>query len=169
MKVVTDSVCEEKNFEAIYSLQSEPLFRFMYYKFADRDKAADHVQESFVKLWNNCAKVSYEKAKSYLFTVANNSFLNEMAHLKVKQNFLQLNHKHYTNQDPEFLLEEKDFAKKLEKAIEGLNEKQRTVFLLHRIEQKKYSEIAEILDLSIKAVEKRMGQALKELRKSIKI
>ena len=48
-----------------------------------------------------------------------------------------------------------------------MSETQRTTFLLSRIEGKKYREIAEILSISIKTVEKRMSQALASLRKEI--
>ena len=46
-------------------------------------------------------------------------------------------------------------------------EKQRIVFLMSRMEELTYKEIAERLDLSVKAVEKRMSIALGELRKII--
>jgi len=72
-----------------------------------------------------------------------------------------------TNESPEFLLEEKEFMARLEKVIADLPEKQREVFLLSRIDKKKYSEISEILDISVKAVEKRMSQALITLREQI--
>jgi RNA polymerase sigma-70 factor (ECF subfamily) len=74
-----------------------------------------------------------------------------------------------TNENPEFILEEKQFGNKLLKAIENLNETQRVAFLMHRIDGKKYSEIAEELNIGIKAVEKRIHLALLELRKEIKI
>ena len=66
-----------------------------------------------------------------------------------------------------FLLEEKEFMQKLENAIASLSEKQREVFLLNRIDKKTYTEIAVFLDISKKAVEKRMHNALKVLRKEI--
>ena len=56
---------------------------------------------------------------------------------------------------------------KLENTISALPEKQREVFLLNRIEKKKYKEIALHLDISVKAVEKRMHQALLVMRKEI--
>jgi len=56
----------------------------------------------------------------------------------------------------------------LEKAINDLPEKQRTVFLMNRFENHSYTEIASLLDLSVKAVEKRMHLALVSLRKVIK-
>ena len=71
------------------------------------------------------------------------------------------------SQSPEYLMEEEQFKVKLQKAIADLSEAQRTAFLLHRIDGKKYHEIAEILGISVKAVEKRLHGALQELRKKI--
>ncbi len=161
------SVCEQKNYESIFNSHSETLRNFIYYKCGDLDQAEDIVQEAFIKLWNNCAKVIFEKAKSYLYTVAKNTFLNQVAHKKVV-----LQHQVHlvsdrTNETPEFLLEEQEFMEKLKRVIADLPEKQREVFLLSRIDKKKYSEISELLGLSVKAVEKRMSLALVTLRKKI--
>ena len=57
---------------------------------------------------------------------------------------------------------------KLQKAISNLSEAQRTAFLLNRIEGKKHREIADMLNISTKAVEKRIYGALKKLREDIK-
>jgi RNA polymerase sigma-70 factor (ECF subfamily) len=64
-------------------------------------------------------------------------------------------------------MEEDQFREKLERAITNLTEGQRTAFLLQRIEGKKYQEIAEILGISVKAVEKRIHGALVSLRAEI--
>ena len=61
----------------------------------------------------------------------------------------------------------KELLKNYELALERLPEKQRTVFLLSRMDGMKYFEIAESLGLSVKAVEKRMKNALEYLRKAI--
>jgi RNA polymerase sigma-70 factor (ECF subfamily) len=53
---------------------------------------------------------------------------------------------------------------KLHNAIENLSEAQRTAFLLNRIDGKKYAEIADMLGISVKAVEKRISGALVALR-----
>ncbi|MDO6801014.1 RNA polymerase sigma-70 factor [Wenyingzhuangia sp. 1_MG-2023] len=162
------SVCEAKTYEFIYKQYSRSLYRFMYFKCGDQDRAEDLVQEAFIKLWNNCAKVIFSKAKSYLYTIANNQFLNEVAHNKVKLNYQQSSAKdRNNNESPDFILEEQEFMVKLEKAIEELTPGEREVFLLNRIEDKKYREIAEMLNISVKAVEKRMHGALLKLRNSI--
>ena len=94
--------------------------------------------------------------------------MNEIAHQKVvlryEKNFTGLDR---TNESPEYILEEKQFQTKLLKAIADLNEKQRVAFLMHRIDGKKYSEIAVDLGISVKAVEKRIHLALLSLRKEI--
>ena len=72
-----------------------------------------------------------------------------------------------TNESPEFVLLEKEFMEKLETTIAELPLKQKEVFLMNRIEKKTYKDIAEALNISVKAVEKRMHTALVFLREKI--
>lgn len=164
------NTCDELIFSSFFKSQIKSLRNFLFYKFGNMQQAEDLAQEAFVKLWQNCSAVPLEKAKSYIYTIANNSSLNQIAHQKVvlryEKNFTGLDK---TNENPEYLLEEKQFQTKLLKAIEKLNEKQRTAFLMHRIDGKKYSEIALDLNISVKAVEKRIHLALLSLRKEIDI
>ncbi len=162
------NTCDEIVFSSFFKNHSKALRNFIFYKYGDKDQAEDLVQEAFIKLWQNCTTVPIEKAKSYIYTIANNSSLNVIAHqkvvLKYQKDFSGFDK---TNESPEFILEEKQFENKLLKAIENLNETQRVAFLMHRIDGKKYSEIAEELGIGIKAVEKRIHLALFELRKEI--
>lgn len=162
---MSDGVCEDHVFKQVFSEQSENLRNFMYYRCGDLERSDDFVQEAFMRLWNNCAKVPFEKAKSFLFTAANNLFLNEVKHEKVKLKFRQVKRVEASNESPEFLMEEKEFKARLEKAISDLPEGQRTVFLMNRIDKKTYKEIAATLGVSQKAVEKRMSKALAALKK----
>ena len=59
-----DSVCEEKVFETTFTQYAQILRNFIYYKCGDSARADDLVQEAFVTLWKNCAKVPFAKAKS---------------------------------------------------------------------------------------------------------
>lgn len=164
----TDNVCEEATFQKVFQEHSEELRNFLYYRCKQVPQAEDWVQESFVRLWRNCAKVPLEKAKGFLYTVANNLFLNEVKHQKVVQHFQQTqNVQKQEINTPQLLLEGEEFRERLEAAIASLSEGQRTVFLLNRVEQKTYKEIASLLDISIKTVEKRMHKALIALRKTI--
>lgn len=162
---MSKSICEEKTFKSVFVDHAEHLRNFMYYKTGNFDRSEDLMQEAFSKLWVECAKVSLEKAKSFLFTVANNLFLNEEKHKKVILKFEKSGHDNRRSESPQFLLEEAEFEERLHKAIEGLPEGQREVFLMSRMDEMTYREIAERLDVSVKAIEKRMGRALATLRK----
>jgi RNA polymerase sigma-70 factor (ECF subfamily) len=166
--ITCHNVCEETIFSSLFRNNVKTLRNYLFYKFGNEEQANDTAQEAFIKLWENCASVPFEKAKSYLFTVANNSSLNQIAHRKVVLNYAKnATQNYHTSENPEYLLEEKQFRRKLQNAIENLTEAQRTAFLLHRIDGKKYQEIAEILEISVKAVEKRIHGALVSLRTEI--
>jgi len=166
-KPISNNICNETSFNSIFNKYAKDLNNFLYYKFGDRLNPADKVQDAFIKLWQNCSKVTPDKAKSYLFTVANNLMLNEVAHQKVVLKYAKSQPKSYTNESPEFIMQEQEYMQKLQTAIAGLTEAQRTAFMLNRVEGKRFKEIALLLDISTKAVEKRIYGALKKLRKDI--
>ncbi|MGB5419728.1 RNA polymerase sigma factor [Algibacter sp.] len=167
-KQLHENICEEHLFSSIFKKHAKDLHNFLYYKFGDLLNPKDKVQEAFIKLWENCAKVSPEKAKSFVFTTANNLMLNEVAHQKVVLKHRQTKPKMSTNETPEFLMQEAEYAEKLQKALSNLTDAQREAFMLNRVEGKRFKEIAEIIGVSTKAVEKRIYGALVKLRKDIK-
>jgi len=160
-------ICKPQVFEDIFKLYAKDLKRFIFFKTKNLSETEDILQDTFIKLWDNCDNVNYYKVKSYLFTVANNIFLNIKKHEKVVRAHEKQTVKSNTNETPEFILLEKEFLVKIDNAIASLPETQREVFLLNRIEKKKYREIAEMLNISVKAVEKRMHFALKYMKEEI--
>ena len=161
------NICHSKTFESIYRTYAKDIRRFLFFKTQDLDKAEDLMQDVFIKLWDNCTKVDYDKVKPYIFSIANNMFLNVIKHEKVVKAHQKLHKKNITNESPEFIMLENEFMEKLETTIASLPDKQREVFLMNRIEKKKYKEIADQLNISTKAVEKRMHQALITMRREI--
>ena len=162
------NVCDEKVFHSIFNENFKSLQNYFYYKYGDFEKAKDMMQDSFVKLWNNCKDVPYTKAKGYVFTLARNAFLNELNRDKMKQKHHNtMNVSMFTIQSPDYIMEEKEFLEKINHTISSLPDKQREVFLMNRMDGKKYKEIAELLNISVKTVEKWMHDALIIIRKEI--
>lgn len=168
-EVKIGNICKEKVFNGIFKSYSKDLHDFLYYKYGASNNPQDTVQVAFEKLWKNCKNVLPEKAKSFLYTVANNEMLNCIARRKTVLNYRLEKPKDYTIESPEFLLEEKEYHHRLQKALEELSEEQRVTFLLNRIEGKKHQEIADMLGISRKAVEKRIYTALKILREKVEL
>lgn len=158
------SLCEEEVYNELFRKYYEPATKFVYYKCGNLQQAEDIVQNVFVKIWKLCATIIYSKAKSYIYSACNNSFLNEVAHKKVVLKHQKTIKENTNHESPDFLIEVDEFRVKLKQAISALNTKERDVFLLSRVEGKTYKEIAEITGLTVKAIERRMSKALKELR-----
>ncbi len=162
-------LCNEAVFKTVFDSYFKLLRNFLIYKFKDVERAEDTAQNAFVILWENCSILKPEQAKSFLYTTAIRLSLNLIKHDKIVTTFELTSKPSETHQEtPEFLLVEAELRKQLEKAIHDLPEKQRTVFLMNRLDNQSYTEIASVLDLSVKAVEKRMHLALLALRKVVK-
>lgn len=164
-KNVVKTSNKEERFRKIYNENFKTLKNYLYYTYGDHEKAKDIMQESFMQLWDNFDNVPCNKAKGYVFVVAKNKYLNNIKRQNLKRKHVNGFQKNLlTYQSPEYILEEKQFLDKINREISALPEKQRTVFLLNRIDGKTYNEIAEMLELSLKTVEVRMHKALVTIR-----
>jgi len=161
-------ICKEQVFKSVFDAYFKMLRNYLIFKFGSVEKAEDMAQNAFVVLWEHCKKVSPDKAKSFLFTTAIRLSINNLKRENLAINF-QNNSKQnpINNESPEFLMVEAEFETRLEQTLNLLPEKQRTVFLLNRLENLSYKEIAELEQVSVKAIEKRMQQALQIIRKEI--
>lgn len=159
------STQKEKIFNRVYQEWVQALYRYAYYQTKDKQSAEDLVQEAFTNYWHKMSTVDIGKEKSYLYKIIKNLWLNKVEHKKVVMRFETKSQRSSRVDSPEYLLEMKEFKSKINIAISQLPERQREVFLMNRIDGLKYREIADLLEISQKAVEKRMSQALMQLRK----
>ncbi len=165
---MNNSICDEKVYASIYNDYSQDLHNYLYYKYGDQFNITDKVQDAFIKLWDKCKEVTFEKAKGFVFMVAKNLVLNEIKHQKVVLKHQEVKPKDYTNENPEFLLEKEEFYQKYQRALAKLSEEQRVAFLLNKVEGKKHQEIADMLDITKKVAEYRIYTAFKIIKSEIK-
>lgn len=157
------NVCQEDIYKKLFSLHAEKLFRFLLLKFNNEDLARDAMQEAFIVLWENCKKVTLNNAKSYVFTVGRNKAIDVIRKEKL--------HLRITEEDKipiteELLDEDVDQLKKINLILSKMPQASKDVFLMNRINDMTYAEIAKELEISVKAVEKRMSIALKIIREN---
>lgn len=157
-------VCHKTIFERLYQKYAQELSDIMYYKYGSLLNPSDKVQDAFIKLWENCSKVTPDKAKSYLYTVANNLMLNEVKHQKIVLNYQKIKPKDYTNESPEFLMRKEEFLQQYKAVLEDLKEDYREAFLLSKVEGKTHIEIAEIQGVTKKVVEYRIYTVFNKLK-----
>lgn len=124
-------------------LYADGLYRFMLKSTRQVEDARDLVQSSFEKLWEHRAEVNVLKCKSYLFTIA----YHKMIDLNRKNSRLEFR-ENLPDQTGTTSRNSKRLKEILEKALNRLNERQRSLVLLKDYEGYSYEEIAEITGLN---------------------
>ena len=155
-----------KDFKMIYDAHFDDLRRYLIYRSGDQDLSKDIAQNVFMKVWTKKIEIASGNIKSLLFKIATDEFISHIRKKKVEKEYtesidLKLIREPDNNDD---LLEKKVL---FQKALNQLPEKQKTALLMNKMQGLTYKEIAEILNLSQKAIEKRIGLALKALKQNI--
>ena len=150
----------------IYDNHFDNLRRYLYYRSGDQDLSADIAQNVFMKIWKKKIDISKGNIKSLLFKMGTDEFISNYRRSKIERDYVN-------TQDFKLVYEtndQNDFAEKkqkFEKALMNLTDKQRVALLMNKMEGLTYKEIAESLNLSKKAIEKRISQALSALKNNL--
>ncbi|MBN2165304.1 MAG: RNA polymerase sigma factor [Marinilabiliaceae bacterium] len=160
-------VLNEYSFKKLFDKYFDALRNYIYYRCGDSELATDITQETFMKIWEKKIDVFEKKEMGLLIKIANDLFISAHRRIKYGQNFRNAIKLENVDTTPEDEMTYKEINNKYEHALSELNEKQRIVFLLNRVDGLKYSEIAQNLGISVKAVEKRMSLALDYFRKML--
>jgi len=130
--------------------------------------ATDIAQDSFMKIWEKNLEYNENQIKGLLYKISKELWISQYRKIDSARKF-ELN---LTYEDeritPEDLLEYDELRVQYEEVLSILPENQREVFLMSRMEDLTYKEIADRLDIGVKAIEKRMSLALRTLRKELK-
>jgi RNA polymerase sigma-70 factor (ECF subfamily) len=157
----------KEEFKNIFNHNFDAVRNYIYYRCGDTNLATDVAQDTFMRLWEKNDTIKNENIKGLLFKISGDIFISGYRR-KVRELNFSLRLKHEPNyQNPEDIMQFNELQKHYDNLLKQMPEKQRVVFLMHRLENLKYSEIAKTLGLSQKAIEKRMKLALEYLRKNI--
>jgi RNA polymerase sigma-70 factor (ECF subfamily) len=157
-------------FDMIYKKYCKRLYKFAYYILKSPEESENIVQDVFLSLWENRNKVEKDSSvKYYVFTIAYNSAISIIRKKARESQFIEyLKSLQDLNQEPVNIeLEYHELTEKLEDIINHLPDRQKSVYLLHKVEGLKYSEIAERLNISVNTIENHMSRAFKTIRKKL--
>ena len=142
---------------------ADKLFRFAFSSLRNREEAEDVVQESFARVWERVDSVDFAKAKSYLFTTAHHTMVDEVRQRLRTSDIEEM----ATLSDPKGI-PYPDVNDILHKALATLPEAQRNAILLRDYEGYSYQEIGDITGMSEAQVKVNIFRARTALKNKLK-
>ncbi|MBT2745782.1 MULTISPECIES: sigma-70 family RNA polymerase sigma factor [unclassified Lysobacter] len=145
-----------------------PLRGFFSKRVKDAAEVEDLTQEVFLHLIRRARGGPIEHVEQYVFQVAANTLRDWGRRRRARaqdahESFDAEMHQPATDISPERVLLGKEEIKRVNAVLRGLPERTRDVFVLRALEKKKYAEIAVMMGISVRAIEKHMAKALAQL------
>jgi len=156
---------DKNSFKEFYYRYYKLMIHFGFLHTHSMEVTRDLVQDLFFNIWKKRNGLDPEKSvKAYLYKSLNNLIINYLKHSSSKT------YSYESIRDENKISSDRDqnFEMDIQNALNRMPEKLKKVFILSRMEGYKYTEISEICEISVKAVEKRMSKALVYLRENFK-
>jgi RNA polymerase sigma-70 factor (ECF subfamily) len=160
----------------MYAVFSSRVFNTALGYLQDTSEAEEVTQDVFVKIFQSAARFEGKSAIStWIYRITVNQSLDRLAHRNRQKRFGNMislfrsesseppiDIPHFDH--PGVVLEQKEKARTLFKAIESLPEQQKTAFILSFLEELPRQKVAEIMQVSLKAVESLLQRGKGNLR-----
>lgn len=152
----------------LFDRHNKSLFRFLFNMTRQKELSEDMVQNVFLRMLKYPDNFKgFGEFRTWMYHIARNVLIDHFrknAKMPIHNEINNHEASVETDQLPDASLEKKEDLKKLEKAMQRLADGEREILLMCRFEELKYSEIAEILNITEGAVKVRVHRALNQLK-----
>ncbi|HJU88683.1 MAG TPA: RNA polymerase sigma-70 factor [Gemmatimonadaceae bacterium] len=163
---------DERVFEGIFRAHYGSLCAFANTLVRSRETAEEVVQNVFLNIWTQRDHWEVRgSVRAYLFGAVRNQALNQIKRGQLERSWAEdsgdegVLELHGSIPDPAALVEAEEMAAVVREAIDRLPPRARMAVQLRWEGQLKYSEIAEVMGISVKGVENQLSRALEALRR----
>jgi RNA polymerase sigma-70 factor, ECF subfamily len=162
----------EQAFGLLFEEFSAPIFNYVLRMVADRDRAADITQDTFIKAYRKLGTVNEASSrKSWLYRIATNTAIDEM---RRRRNVRPMgaDEPTYVNRPdqrpgPEAQVMNSTLDERVQRALMGLRPNHRQCLLLSDLEDMSAQQIGEVMGLSYGAVRTLLCRARGEMRRAL--
>lgn len=171
-----DKDIQNLTFREIVEAHQKRVINICYRFTANAEDAEDIAQDVFIEVYNSLGKFKAESSlTTWIYRIAVNKSLDYIKSRNRKKRFSfarQSNEEELINipsnvPDPSVTIDDETRRKILNKALAELPDKQRTAITLNKFEDMSNSEIAEIMNLKINAVDALIFRAKQNLQKKL--
>ncbi len=171
---------EDAAYDELVRMYSSPIYHVAYRMTGDAAEASDAVQDIFLKVFRNIGGFKGEAAlKTWIFKIAFSEILNRLRWWKRRHRDTTLSLDESPNGNvpghgvadagptPEEVLQAKERENAIQQALRRLSHEHRSIIVLRDIEGFSYTEIADVLGISMGTVKSRLARARADLKKSL--
>jgi RNA polymerase sigma factor (sigma-70 family) len=167
---------DEAAFKTIVDAWQQMVYNTALGIVQNAEDAEDVTQEVFVKIFESISSFKGDsRLSTWIYRITVTKALDHLRKKKTKKRFGLIqsifgNEKQDVAEKPDFyhpgvMLDNKEKAAVLFKAISLLPENQKTAFTLHKVEGLSYQEVSDVMNTTVPAVESLMHRAKSNLRK----
>lgn len=152
-------------FEQLYDTHADAIWRHLYARLGDRERAKELMQEVFLKTWQYVMlgkKIEHEKA--FLYRVATNLFINEIRTDKKTRSLEVLEENGFEIPDEKNAPEEVAEHTELMNNLSKIKDSYRTVLVMRYIDDLPVKEIASILNENETNISMRIKRGIEALQ-----
>ncbi len=161
-------------FQSLVEEHQHRVYTLASYLLGDREEAADVTQEVLLRLWRNLETLD-GNVSAWLLRVTRNYCFDLMRKRRSQKTALgnpeepEAVHLPDTGQpSPERLAASTDLGRHLRRAVGELAEPYRSILILREVQEMKYVEISEALDMPLNTVKVNIHRGRKMLRERLK-
>ena len=160
-------------FEHQVKRYKDRVYGFAFHYLGIAEEAEDVTQEVFIRFWQHRMSVDEKQPIGWLLRVTRNASIDAIRRRKTYRRTVSVDSEMVENvrevklspeQDAEF----SDFQVHLKRALDTLAEPYRSIVIMREIDEMKYSEIGEALELPLNTVKVYLHRARKMLRDQLK-
>jgi RNA polymerase sigma-70 factor (ECF subfamily) len=163
---------EVEAFDELMNRYRQRLFSYLYRLCGNRTVAEDLLQETMIKIWRGIKRYCSDyRFSTWSFSIAYRLAIDEKRKRKVRMSLFSTMPREYTEIEgvtPLQNLEGQEIRTAVYKALAGLPEKQRQVFLLRQHGEMSFKEIAHLTGEPLNTVLSHMHYAVKKLSNSLR-
>lgn len=164
-----------RRFQELVVEYQHRVFRLARYSVGSHEEAEDITQEVLIRLWRNLDRIEPDGLWPWLVRVTRNASIDALrrrgsyrAVVGEDPDGEAAQRARTASPGPDTVAEAADFERHLERALSEISEPYRSIVILREIEQLKYDEIAQALDLRLNTVKVYLHRGRRMLRQKLK-
>ena len=168
-------------FETLIARFHDEIYRYLW-RLLGPDDAQDATQDVFMRAYQSYGRLRPDSNhRAWLYKIATNVCLNEIRKPQFRVQHQSLHgspldggndedrkSEFGTTATPEKIFERRDLSRIIKQALSQIPEKQRIAFILNKYQELSYSEVADVMDSSERAVKSLIHRAKEALAERLK-